>query len=87
MAALRKAELTMIAQDNKIPVQQDFTVPDLIMAIRDHLANRKTTIIQAPKITAQRTITAQPTIAPPSPPDAPPLTDSDDDIVIAVEPM
>ena len=92
--ALRKAELTMIAQDYKIPVQQDFTVPQLIMAIRDHLANRKTTIIQAPKITAHPVITRGPEpygkpVATPQqmPPDAPPLTDSDDDIVITVEPM
>ena len=87
MAALRKAELTMIAQDYKIPVQQDFTVPQLIMAIRDHLANRKTTIIQAPKITAQPAITPAPKITAQMSPDAPPLTDSDDDIVVTVEPM
>ena len=40
-----------------------------------------------PKIKQRSSIFDPPVIAHPSPPDAPPLTDSDDDIVITVEPM
>ena len=40
-----------------------------------------------PKIKQRSSIFGPPVIAHPSPPDAPPLTDSDDDIVITAEPM
>ena len=40
-----------------------------------------------PTIKQRSSIFGPPVIAHPSPPDAPPLTDSDDDIVITVEPM
>ena len=45
------------------------------------------TITQAKTITAQKNFPAQRMIITPSPPYAPPLSDSDDDIVITVEPM
>ena len=45
------------------------------------------TITQAPANIKRSSIFGPPVIAHASPPDPPPLTDSDDDIVITVEPM
>ena len=42
---------------------------------------------QAPANIKRSSIFGPPVIAHPSPPDAPPLTDSDDDIVVTAEPM
>ena len=95
MANLRSDELRAICQ--VLGISRDGTVPILVLNIRAKLVEmslvQPKVIAQAPvayggpKINQPPAITPAPKITAQMPPDAPPLTDSDDDIVITVEPI
>ena len=96
--ALRKAELQIICADYKLELPPSATVPEIINVLRKFLLQKRgkapPAITRGPTITPDPVITRGPerygkSVATPQqmPPDAPPLTDSDDDIVITVEPM
>ena len=85
MANLHKAELQMICADYHLELPPSATVPEIIRVLRNFLLRKRGKA--PPVITAQPAITPAPKITAQMPPDAPPLTDSDDDIVITVEPM
>ena len=98
MANLHKAELQMICADYNLELPPSATVPEIIRVLRNFLLRKRgkapPAITPGPVITPDPVITRGPerygkSVATPQqmPPDAPPLTDSDDDIVITVEPM